>query len=394
MRADLFVMGSVAYRVQGASATALFELLRDGGFSPKGIKRCKKTGEIAFSLLGSEAKRFDALLRERGIAVSVRTTRGIPHYLALLAKRPGMIAGLVLALFLLVAAPLFVWEIEIVGNERITYEELSSELAAVGLSRGAFLPRLDGEGVATALRQRDARVAYATVNVSGTVVRVQIREGEPEPDNTPRLPANLVAKCDGVVTLPLVYEGECLVAEGDVVRAGQLLVSGVRDTQHHGFRVTRAAGEVWARTTHVYEVRVPFVEAQKAYTGQKKHEVTLFFFNRARKVFKSTGNSSMECDIIEKIQWFTLPSGKRLPFGIALTVHLPYARTDVTRTALEARALALERLDALLATECEGRVLLTRTNEMRVESDAITLCCTVVYEENIAAVSEFELTRK
>ncbi len=394
MRVDLFALGSVSYRVPREGAAALFELLRAGEFAPKGIKRCKKTGDICFSLLYGEAKRFDAAARERGIVLRSRAVRGMPRLLGALRARPGMIAGIVLAVLLLVAAPLFVWEVELVGNERISAEELASELRAAGLYRGAFLPKLDGQGIATALRQGDARVAYATVNVSGTVVRVQIREGEPEPDNTPRLPANLVAKRDGVVTMPLVYEGECLVAEGDVVRAGQILVSGVRDTQNHGYRVTRAAGEVLARTTYTYTVRVPFADSEKAYTGQKRHEVTLFFFDHARKVFKSTGNSSMECDIIEKIQWFTLPSGKRLPFGIAVVTHLPYARVDVTHTALQARAQAHAQLSELLATECAGRTLLSRTVETYVSGDAVTLCCTVVCEENIAAVSEFELVQK
>lgn len=394
MRAVLFAMGAVAYRVPAASARALFELLHAGGFAPKGIKRCKKSGDITFSLLPREARRFDAHAAAFGVVPTARVPHGAVRVLSALRARPGLIVGTLLALLLLALSPLFVWEVEIYGNERIPCEEFTRELREAGLYRGAFLPRLDREGVATALRQRDPRVAYATLNVSGTVARVQIREGEKEPDNAPRLPANLVAKRDGVITLPLVYEGECLVREGDVVREGQILASGVRDTQNHGYRVTRAAGEVMARTTYTYTVRVPFVGEEKAYVGQKRYEVTLFFFDNARKVFKSTGKSTMECDIIEKIQWFTLPSGKRLPFGIAVVAHLPFARVDVTYTPREAREIAEAQLASLLAAECEGRTLLSRTVELSVEPSAVTLYCTLVCEENIAAVSEFELTPK
>ncbi len=394
MRVDLFALGFVAYRVPCEAGAAVFELLRAGEFSPKGVKRCKKTGEICFLLLYREARRFDAAAAASNIPFATRVPRGLPRLFASLRARPGMIAGIVLATLLLVLAPLFAWEVEIVGNERISTEELAGELCAAGLYRGVFLPRLDAEGVATALRQGDARVAYATVNVSGTVVRVQIREGEPEPDNTPRLPANLVAARDGVVTMPLVYEGECLVREGDVVRAGQILASGVRDTQNHGYRVTRAAGQVLARTTYTYTVRVPFSDTEKAYTGQEKYEVTLFFFNRARKVFKNTGNTDTECDIIEKIQWFTLPSGKRLPFGIAVVTHRAFTRVGVTHTALAAREIAAARLAEALAADSAGRTLLSRTVETHVDSEAITLVCTVVCEEDIALVSEFELIQK
>lgn len=394
MRMDLFFIGSVSYCIKGEGASTLFELLYTGGFSPKGVKRCEKTGDISFTLLQREAARFDAVAADTSLEISVRRQHGMPYLFARLLARPGMLVGALLALLLFALAPLFVWEIELEGNVCVSEAELARELCEAGLSRGTFLPHLDTEQVETALRQGDARISYATLNVSGTVVRVQIREGEEAPDNTPRLPANLVATRDGVVTMPLVFEGECLVAEGDVVREGQILASGVRDTQNHGYRVTRAAGEVWARTTYTYEVRVPFCDTEKTYTGQKKHELTLFFFDRARKIFKNTGNSTMECDIIEKIQWLTLPSGKRLPFGFSLVTYLPYTRVDVTHTAMEARAQALEQLDALLATECEGRTLLSRTLDMQVSGDAITLCCTVVCEENIAALSEFELIQK
>jgi similar to stage IV sporulation protein len=157
----------------------------------------------------------------------------------------------------LVFSQLFLFDVRVEGNEQIGEDELHALLDEVGLSRGAFLPGIEEGEVAIALRQRDGRIAYAAVNLRGNVARVQIRERVTPPQRV-TAPANLVAKCDGVVTMPIVFAGEVLVREGEIVRAGQLLVSGILDSEKHGYRVTRAAGEVLARTTHTYTVRVPF----------------------------------------------------------------------------------------------------------------------------------------
>ena len=186
--------------------------------------------------------------------------------------------------------------------ETLSLDELEGELAASGLSRGCFLPALRGDEIANALRQGDNRVAYVSVNVKGTVAHVQIRETQQTPEPLRGTPANLIAKCDGVVTLPLIFEGECLVSEGDVVRAGDLLAGGLINTQNHGYRVTRAAGQVFAKTVHVYSVSVPLVYEEKCATGRQSFGISLLFFDSVQKIFQNTNKYKDKCDIIEKTQ--------------------------------------------------------------------------------------------
>jgi hypothetical protein len=250
---------------------------------------------------------------------------------------------------------------------------------------------LDVDALASALQRGDSRIAYAAVQRKGTVVRVQIREAEPIPVPPRTTPANLVAKCDGVIVLPLIYEGECLVREGEIVRAGQVLAGGLLDTDNNGFRITRAAGQVIARTVHTYTVFVPFAYKEKVYTGQERHELSLFFFNSAQKVFKTTGNMSNECDILEINKWLSAGGGKTLPFGFAWSTHRAYEWRDATRTATEARVRAYADLEELLAADAASRTLLSRTVELSADADGITLHCTVVCEEDIASVAEIAL---
>ena len=278
------------------------------------------------------------------------------------------------------------------GNETIETDELVSELAAAGLFRGSFLPRLDREAVAIDLRRGDDRIAFATVNLRGTVAYVQVRESAEFPQSTAPSPANLVAKCDGIITLPLIFEGECLVSEGEVVRAGQILASGVIDSEKHGYRVTRAAGQVMARTVRTYTVTVPFAYEEKVYTGKVGREISLLFFTKQGKLFKNSGKVGGKYDIITNINWWTLSNGRQLPIGFLVRDVAEYELRPAMRDGVEARELAYAELERQLIQDSVGRSMLERTVELSANADGITLICTVVCEEDIAETAEIKVT--
>ncbi len=388
MRPDLFLRGAVCYGTAAADAPLLFELLQAQRLAPKALKRYKKSGEIRFFLAYKHAADFERAAIARSLEFT-REEKGIRVLGKRLLRAPGLVVGILLSLLLLAGARSLVWDVRITGTDRIGEEEIMQSLEEIGVFRGAFLPGLDADALALSLRQAEPRVGYAAINIKGTVVHVQIRENEPVPVPTPKNPANLVAARDGVVTMPLIFEGVCLVEPGEVVRAGQILAGGLMDTQNHGCRVTRAAGQVLARTTHTYTVRVPFVYEEKAYTGEEKHELSLFFFHRAQKVFKNIGQIQNNCDIIEEIRWFRTPAGATLPFGFCLRTNAAYEMQSRTRTLQDARKMAQSELQRLLLADSAGRTLLSKSLEWCVDAEGVTLICTVVCEEDIARTVEF-----
>lgn len=387
MRPDLFLSGAVRYGVEGKDSKLLFEILQANRLSPKALKRSPKNGKIRFLLTYKQAQAF-----ERAVANSFSFTREETGVRALgrrLLRSPGLLSGILLSLLLFLGARLLVWDVRIMGTEKIGREELEDTLAELGIFRGAFLPALDADALALSLRQADTRVGYAAINVKGSVVYVQVRENEPVPSQSAKKPANLVAAYDGVVTMPLIFEGECLVEAGEIVRAGQILAGGLVDTQNYGYRVTRAAGQVLARTVHTYTVRVPFAYEEKVYTGEKKSEISLLFFQRAQKVFKNIGQIRDKCDIIEEIKWFRTPAGAQLPFGYCLRTRVAYETERRTYTLQDARRVAQDELQRQLSADSTGRTLLEKSVEWSVDGEGVTLFCTVVCEEDIARTQEF-----
>ncbi len=390
MRFDLLLLGGVRYRLKGEEATKGLELLRKEGFSPKVAKRVKKTGDIRFYLSKNAARRLDALLPQQSIDIVKEREGGVPWLWQGLCKRPGLIVGMLIAILVFAGARLLLWDVRISGAEQIPEEELLAELGEVGLHPGALLLSLDRDEISLSLRREDARLSFVGINLKGTVAYVQVQESVREDKREgPRLPANLVAARDGVITLPLIFEGECLVAPGDVVRVGDILAGGLIDTQNHGYRVTRAAGQVMAKTTHEFYVSVPFSYVEKQPIGERLCGFSMLFFNFEQKLFKSTGNPIDKCDIIREIIWLTTPSGKRLPFGYSKTVAAAYIEEGCRRDARSARQMAQSLLERQIATECAGCTLLQKSTEVVLTGDGIELFCRVICEEDIAATSEF-----
>ena len=391
MNAYLFLIGYTDLCIPVAAMTDFFEICRVLGITPRCARRTGKSEDVICRFSRFSAVRVMALAAQRELTFTVHKTGGLPALWLRFIHRPGIVLGAIAALMLLVAANLFVWDVDITGCEALTEREVEEELAALGLSCGSFLPNIDSDAITLALRHSDSRIAYATVNLLGTVAYLQIREAEPEPTRMPNSPANLVAKQDGTVLLPLIFEGECLIEVGEYVRAGQVLASGIMDSEAGGFRVTRAAGQVLARTEEKITVRVPFCYDEKVLTGRAFREIEVSFFGLSGKVFKNTGNVTNSCDIIEYEKEF-YAGAHTLPFGLAVTEYYEYTEQASRRTATEALSLAHAELAARLANASETRTLLATTVEVVVDEDGVTLLCTAAFEEDIATVSEFSVS--
>ncbi|MBE6605388.1 MAG: hypothetical protein E7639_06800 [Ruminococcaceae bacterium] len=387
----LFFVGYTDIAVRAADAAAFFNICLALDCTPRRVQNDEEQGLIVCRFSTPCARQLKKKMAGGAITARVCGEGGLPFLCRLVRRAPALGAGLLLAVLLLIAGRLFLWDVEIKIEGEMPLGEAEVALAAAGLSRGAFLPYLDTDAIALSVRQSDGRFAFVSVNLTGTVAAVQVRVRDPEPPQKSNAPANIVAKCDAIITMPLVFEGECLVSEGEAVRAGQILVSGVMDTDNNGIRLSRAAGQILARTERQIEVFVPFSVEEKYKTGRVGHEIYINFFGTERKVFKNTGNISKSCDIIKSNRSFTV--GERvLPFGFSLVRLEEVSSQRVRRTVPETLAEARAALAAELTAVTGNGALLSHTVTVAVEEDGVRLSALAVIECDIAEVVEFSVS--
>ncbi len=346
-------------------------------------------GGISFRCPLFFGKKLLRELRERGIEPEVGRF-GLPHLFYTHRHRWGLFLGGLCALVLFWLSAHFVWSVRVTGNEKLTATQVRTLLAAGGLEIGSYLPELHMSEIETRVLLESDELAWISVHMEGTVAVVQVIERNPPPQNS-SLPANLVAARDGQIEYLELYRGTPVVKTGQAVRAGDLLVSGVRDSQTVGFQVTRAAGKVLARTDREFTVEVPLSYEEKVYESAKTGRITLQFFKFSMNFFENSGNRVPLCDIIEMKSSAERIGLKDLPVSVCRQVIRPYRTEPRQRTPEEALDFAYADLERELSGLSSDIRILRKDLSTTITDTALILTCHLYCLEDIALQTEFEV---
>ncbi len=390
MRIDHVILGYCEFFVCKEHAACFLNLCHDTGFLYQPLP--KKDNEETYCYRCRLATSTELLRRckERGIALREVHYGGLPRVFYRYRRRAGLAVGGVLAALLIWLSCSVVWDVRIETEGDVSLSRMREQLASCGLSVGSWIPSLETDEVESRLLTDSQGVAWVSVNMRGTVAYVQIRPLlTPNAVDSQGETVNLVASSDGIVESVRLMAGDVVVRPGDLVRKGQLLISGVRDIGEDGYALSEARGEVMARTTHTLTLEIPLSYEQKVYTGEKKVEKTLFFFGKTIKVTKSTGIIGGNCDTIRKMEIYSLFGDVALPVSMQTVELRPFEMQTVTLTPDEAKQRAYEQLGRELTMATREAMLLSRQVECEITDKACVLTCTYTCLENIAVPLPF-----
>lgn len=243
--------------------------------------------------------------------IEIVRREGAPYTLAKLRHRQALAVGIAACGTAVLIGSFFVWDIQISGNETVPREVILRSLEKNGVHRGCFGFALNGEDIRNHVLLEIPELLWITVNVSGCRAYVEVRERveAPEPVDE-REPTNVVARRDGLILDIQAMDGVRCVLPGTSVEAGELLISGVEDTETVGARVLTGMGKAEARTWYTLSTVMPLTVAEKQYTGEEKQGYSLVFGTNRVKFFLNSSIGTGNYDkITERTQWslFGLP---------------------------------------------------------------------------------------
>lgn len=373
-------------RVPSEAAAAFLELCRAERLTYTHFKADTEGLSVHMSL--RTARTCLSLCRAAGIPADSGRAEGLPALAVRLAARPGLIAGILLGLGLLWLSGQYVWDIRIEGTDTLTKSEVRETLAACGFDVGSSLRGFAADRLETRILLADPRIAWVSVNRKGTVAYVQLREAVYPPEAAEPTPANIIASRPGVIERVELIRGNILVAAGQTVGEGQLLVSGLYDSQTLGIRAVPAEAHIYARTTHREVIEIPLqVESsvRQMDPGSLSCEKYVIFFGKAIKFSKSFTTEAAVCDIIEEERNLSLREGVGFPISLRTVWLLPPTEpVTVTRTPAEAEELAYRELSRRIAALPGGAELLSKTLRTTLTEDTFILDATYTCTEDIA----------
>ena len=301
---------------------------------------------VAFSCtLGRQDwKRLRQAAEKLDCSLTVLHRAGAPFFLERLRQRPALLAGAVGCAMLLFLGSFFIWDFQITGNHTVPDEKILRALEAAGVKRGSFGMVIIGSEVRNQALLDLPELYWLQVNVSGCRAYVEVRERRQAPAFVDdRTVSNVVARRPGLVLEVKAREGPAAVLPGTVVEQGQLLISGVEDTDTVGAAVLPGQGSVTARTWYDLSATAPLVVEKKRYTGRRTRRLSLVVGTHRVKFFPNSSVEGGNCDkLTTRYPWnlFGLP----LPVTWVVESLLPYERVPTERTPEEAE----QQLEAAL----------------------------------------------
>ena len=261
-----------------------------------------------------------------------------------------------------------------------------------GVRVGIPWRKIDKNYVEATILSEHPEIAWVSVNRRGTVAYVEVIESENvgKDEKVSPICSNIVAACDGVIEEITVKSGEAMVKVGDVVRKGDILISGVLENET-GVRFCRAVGTVIAHSSTDIDAEIPRQVTQKTEVSHRIAEVRILLFNFSINIFKNYGNCENTCDIIEENRDFALFDKYKLPFSLKKTYIIEYSELDKVLTDEEMIAAAKRMLDAKIYSSMKNADVIKLRTEGGFSGDAYRLVTKVVYSADIGKESAIEI---
>ena len=222
-------------------------------------------GKLRFYTLRKDAFIAENVLLQEGIDYE-KTELGVRSVLRRIFARPFLLAATVFAVVGVFLFSNFVYGYSIQGNSFVNTSRVEEVLRANAVDGFVWKGALDLDGIKTQLGALDG-VSFASVKVTGSRLRVEIKEELPRETPDSLLYEPVLSVCSAVVTKIVAESGTPQVKAGDCVAPGNVLVAPVYAFTE-GESPAPARAEVWGVVTYEKEVLLPLYTVESVLTGE------------------------------------------------------------------------------------------------------------------------------
>lgn len=337
-----FIFGYICFTATGGFPERFLNLCRLNKITLWDLQN--KNGVISACTDCGGYKRIRSVARKSGMKVRIKKKHGLPFFLNNHKRRVGILAGIFLSAALLIILSTRIWSIDVIGNVNVPSEEITAVFEDLGVRRGVSGAKIDIRSVEFEALQRLKKLSWLNINISGSQALIEVRESVESPDiSEDNAPSDIVASRDGIITIIRPFNGTAEQRIGDIVVAGDLLISGIEENGDKTVSFCKADGYVVAKTKRSMEYNQPEKITVRKLIRVKKRCV-LNFLSFDIPLGMLNGNSYREKSEI-------IIGGVTLPFGITECTEGVYEETEKTLSPEQRKSLSYLRFTDLCATE-------------------------------------------
>lgn len=378
-----YIRGYYTVRASENGARHAMNLLMENAVPFYNVKT-EQDGMTSFRLDGKSFRKYLSLTDGHVIDGESVERSGLFSVALKYKMRVGFFAGALLFAAIIAASSLFIWDINIMGEVTVSEDEVMEVLRDHGVYIGAYIPNVNTAEAEVRLVIALNELSSASVNLRGTVAEVIVREETAKDGVGLSSPSNIVAARDGMIETIEVMGGIPTVKRGQIVKEGQILVSGVIDSQAVGYRLVRSRGNVYARTTMQYSETVPLKYDEKEMTGQEKTFKSIKFFSKKINLFSNNEISFEKYDTIEEEKRICLFGKIELPVFICTKTYAEYRFAQTELTEEQAAEKAYDNILKKSENDLKDAQILNRYTSKELIDGAVVVKCDVECIADIA----------
>lgn len=352
-----YIRGYLVVSLQGRGVERLLNLAIVRGIGFWDLH--KKHGGAVLCISLSSFRALRPFVRQTRCRLQILRKVGLPFWMYRLRRRWGLAVGALIFVVSIYLATSMVWFIRVTGTKHLEQSVVIESAESLGLKPGVWKATLNLEELEEELARIHGDIAWVGIRIQGVLLEIEIVEHSPEPEIDER-PADIVAAKDGLIERVLVLDGEAVVAPGDTVSRGDILIEGMRlysngiltgDNDQLPPEEVRARGKVEARVW--YESRVPVEQRRQAAreTGSSKNSYYIHLRGKMHRIWgpaESPFDLSRRQATIRQWKWRNF----YLPVEIITVTYHEMVMEEITVSVTEALKLArqeaMERLTAQL----------------------------------------------
>lgn len=378
-----YILGYVNILVEGYFVEKFINICNKQKIFLWNLKRSKTT-IIYANVSIKDFKKLKPIAQKTKCKIKIKSKKGLPFIFNKYKKRKIFVIGLAMVLITIFTLSKFIWNIEVIGNEKINADEIIQIANENNLKIGKFKNKVDTKKIINKLRLERDDIAWIGIEIKGTNAIIKIVESIPKPNIIDDEEfCNIVATKDAIIKKISAQNGTPVVKEGEIVKKGTVLIAGWLEGKYTGTRYVHATGSVQGKVWYTQKERIYFKQQKKEQTGNVENKYSLNI-NNFKINFNKGVSKFKNYDTIETNKKVKLFSNFYLPIELIKITNTEVNITDITYTLEEAKNIGIEKAKQELNNKIENlnNILSIQINDSQT-SEYIEVEVTYEILENI-----------
>ena len=349
-----YIIGYIRISIEGYYIERFINICGNEKITIWNLKRNKNV-KLELNIGIKDLKKVAKIAKQTKCKIKIIKKKGLPFLFNRYRKRKLFFVFLLVIIIGLGISSNFVWNIQIVEEDKESIENLYQDVVESGLEIGKMKSKINTKDIINKVRLKRNDIAWMGIELKGTnaIVKVVKATAKPEivDDNEY---CNIVSDKKGIITKINAQNGTIAVKVGDTVNVGTTLINGWMEGKYTGLRYVHAKGEIQAKVWHTKNKKILYNATEKTETGNVENKYQIKINNFEINLSKRLSKFKIYDTIVLENK-FKIFSDFYLPISLVKITNKEIKEEQKNYNVEQAKDLGIEQLQEELDNEIEDK---------------------------------------